>query len=53
MPAGFNVYNVDVAAVGDGVWQFVMSIEVSLLAGTSTHSWEVIFAGTSAATPAG
>ena len=51
MPAGYNVYNVDVAAVGDGVRQFVMSIEVNLLAGTSTHSWAVIFAGTTAATP--
>ena len=51
MPAGYDVYNVDVAAVADGVRKFVMSIEVNLLAGKRTSSWAVIFAGTTAATP--
>ena len=51
MPAGYDVFNVDVAAVQDGVRKFVMSIEVNSLAGKPTGSWAVIFAGTSSATP--
>eukprot|EP01052_Picozoa_sp_SAG31_P043225 SAG31_NODE_7132_length_1780_cov_2.946460_2_plen_127_part_00 len=51
MPAGYDVFNVDVAAVNDGTRKFVMSIEVNTLAGNKTGSWAVIFAETQSDTP--
>ena len=55
-PAGYDVYNTDVWAVGGAdaaapQRRFIMSIEVNQIAGKRTDSWAVVFAETSASTP--